>query len=115
MADQEPLSIYLDDPQADTWFWEYHKDVDEWQFFADDYEPANSVKIIRTQRHGIYPVVRRDTTMPTEVRAVIMQSGLALFEKSDAGIMRVPMNMTVIMRATDEVLATIERMKTDAD
>jgi len=44
MTKQESSSI------ADTWFWEYREDVDEWDFFADDYEPVNSVKI--TRRYG---------------------------------------------------------------
>ena len=105
------MSIYLDDPQADTWYWEYHKDVDEWRFYAEDYEPVNSIKV--TRRHGSpLSLVRRPTTMPGGVRDVIMRSGLRLFEKSDAGATHQAMDKAVVMKAADDLLATMEWMKT---
>jgi len=40
------------------------------------------------------------------------EAQLTLFEKSDAGITRVAMDKAVVMKTADEVLATIEWMKT---
>jgi len=91
------MSVYLDDPQADDWVWKYQESEDEWRFFADDYEPVNSVKVMRWDGSAI-PLARRGTTMPREVREVIMRSGLTLFEKSDAGIARVAMDKAVVMK-----------------
>lgn len=105
MTDLKPLSVYLDDPhQVDTWFWQYQGDADEWRFYADDYEPDNSIKV--TRRYGSpLSLMIRGTTMPKGVREVIMRSGLTLFEKSDAGISRVALDKAVIMKMVDEVLA----------
>lgn len=108
---KEPMSVYLDDSQSSTWFWQYQGNVDEWRFYADDYDPANSIKV--TRRYGSpLSLVIRGTTMPKGVREVIMQSGLTLFEKSDASIFCVAMNKAVVMKAADDLLATIEWMKT---
>lgn len=77
--------------KADSWFWEYQADVDEWRFYADDYEPVNSIKVTRLYGSPL-PLVIHGTTMPKRVREVVMRSGLTLFEKSDAGISRVAMD-----------------------
>lgn len=103
MTEQKPLSVYLDDPQADNWIWKYQEDVDEWWFFADGYEPVNSIKV--TRRYGSpLPLMRRGTTMPRQVREVVMRSGLTLFGKSIVGIVKVGIDKAVVIKMADEVL-----------
>lgn len=107
MTDSKPLSVYLDDPQADDWVWKYYKSVDEWRFFAKDYKPVQSVKMTRLYGPPL-PLSRRPTTMPEGVRLAVMRSGLTLFEKSDAGIFSIALDKAVVMKVADDLLATVE-------